>query len=120
MAGITLNGTTFYPSDVPKTIEKIGVSLVAANGSRTWVQRTTAAGAAIHKRVWVIPWRGVSNTVRAAVQTIFLLTAPFTFVDHLGTSYTVQCEADGYDETVSLVQTDSINYYDITLTIYEV
>lgn len=109
---VTLNGTTFYPSDVPKTLTKVGKSLVSVNGTRTWIHRG-------HKRSWELSWNTVSNTVRGQVQTIALLTSTFTFVDQLSVSYTVQCEADCYQESVAFISRDGTLYYDLTLTIYE-
>lgn len=119
MAGIFLNSTEFFPSDAPKTTEKIGVLLQGANGKRTWVQRVTSGGAAIHKRQWQISWNDVDATVRAAVEAIFLLATTFPYVDQHGTTYTVQCEADGYSDAVTTIAPDGTLYYDVELTIYE-
>lgn len=118
MAGIMLNGTTFYPSDVPKELSKIGVSLPMASGTRRFVQRTVS-GTPVFKRTWALPWLIVPEATRAAVQTIALLTTTFTFVDHLGVSYTVQTEEDSYTEKVSVIVSNTVFYYDLTLKLYQ-
>lgn len=119
MAGIFLNGVEFFPSDAQKTTEKIGAVHIAANGNRTWIQRVDAGSNPIHKRQWTIPWKDVPEAVRAAVEAIFLLATTFPYVDQHGTSYTVQCEADGYNESVTTIAPDGTLYYDVELTVYQ-
>jgi hypothetical protein len=112
---ISLNGTVFHPTSVKKVPHKIGKLLEAASGKRNWVHRT-------HKREWEIAWNGVPEATRAAIETIFLLTTTFTFIDLNGTSYTVQCEGDDYSQS-----TDADHYafdddtlrWDVTLRIHE-
>lgn len=116
---ITLNGTTFHPSDIGKETSKIGVSLVMASGTRRFVHRTVS-GTPQYKRTWTIPWNNVSETVRAAVAAIEALTTTFTYVDEHGTSYTVQCEGDSYTEKINTIVSDTELTYDVQLKIYQV
>lgn len=117
MAGISLNGTTFYPSDIQQQIYRIGVLLESANGDRTWVQRLDGSSNPIRKREWAISWDDVGETVRAAVETIVLLGTTFAFVDVHSVSRTVQCEADDYKESVSYIDGTGAPLYTVNLTI---
>lgn len=116
---ISLNGTTFYVSDINKDTSKIGVTLVAASGRRRFAHRTVS-GTPVYKREWSIPWNNVSETVRAAVAAIYALTTTFTFVDEHGTSYTVQCEDGGHSEKINTIVSNTELTYDLTLKIYEI
>jgi hypothetical protein len=112
MAGISLNGTTFHPSDIQADELKIGESLVARSGARTWVQYGT-------KRSWDLSWKNVAKATRDAVRTIFRLTTTFPYVDEDGVSVTVQCEASGYSSSVATIEDAATVRYDLKLTIYE-
>lgn len=112
MAAPTLNGTTFYPSDIQRRTKRTGTLTVAANGARTWTQRGT-------KQEFVVSWRLVDNTIRAAIQTIANLTTTWTFVDENGASYTVQCEGEPIDAAVGLIDGAGDPLYDVTLTFFE-
>jgi hypothetical protein len=115
---ITLNGTTFHPSDIAKETSKIGVALVAASGRRRFVHRTSS-GTPIYKRTWTLPFDNVSETVRLAVAAIYALTTTFTFVDEHGTSYTVQCEDGGYSEKINTIVSNTELTYDLTLKVLQ-
>jgi hypothetical protein len=110
--GIFMDGDEFFPSDVQKTITKIGVSLAMADGSRRWVQRA-------NKHTWAISWERVNVFVRGAVEAVALLGTTFAFVDQDGFSHTVQCEADAYSDSVAAISPDNTLYYDISLTVLE-
>lgn len=119
MAGISMNATAFYPSDIKETVTKIGKSLPAASGKRRWAQRVDSGGTPIHKRTWDISWEMVGETVRAQVETIALLATTFAFVDQHSVSYTVQCEDDPYQANVSDIGGDGTLYYSVSLKIYQ-
>lgn len=115
MGAITLNGTTFYASDVQETGEKIGVAIQAANGARRWAQRA-------NKRSWQISWKDVDVSVQTAVRNVFNLTTTFTFVDENGNSATVLCEAGAFKSTVATIGTVNgaqVLYYNVDLTLME-
>lgn len=121
MASITLNGTTFTPSDISLEYTKQGVSLVAASGSRRWVQRVTGGGSAIYKHKWVLTWNRATEAVRAAVSVVYSLNSTFTYVDPHGISYTAQCEGegDGFKTNISLIADGPTLYYDVELIVYQ-
>jgi hypothetical protein len=119
MAGISLNGVTFYPSDVPEELELIGESIVSDNGTRRWIQIVDGSSNPIRKRSWTIPWNDVPAATRAAIKAIALLGTTFTFVNELGESYTVQCEEKCFSSNVSTISGDNLNYYTVSLTIFE-
>jgi len=116
MAAPTLNGTTFYPSNIEPEHEKIGESIgPAMNGARRWAH-------AADKRKWTITWTRVPLATLTAVRAIFALTASFTFVDENGASATVFCEAGALRSSVGelgLVSGAQVIYYDITLQLTE-
>jgi hypothetical protein len=115
---VTLNSVAVYPSDIQLTTRKIGVSLVMASGARVWVDRLDGVDP-IAKRQWELTWDGATAAVRTIVAAAFALSAPFAFVDQYGGSYTVQCEDDGYQESVNLIAGDGTLYYDLSLTVFE-
>lgn len=117
---ITLNGTAIFPSDAPKTKNKIGVLQTNANGGRTFIQRTTGGGAAIHKSEWQLSWEGVSETIRAQIETLYNVAATMVYVDQHATTYTVICADEGYDDSVIAISPDGTLYYDVQLRILEV
>jgi hypothetical protein len=126
MNGVTYDGTPSAnpthprkPTGLTRKEEKIGRVLVAANGARTWVQRVDGSSNPIRKRTWEIAWDKANETTRAALRTLNALATTWTFVDQLGTSYTVQTEAEDYEEEYAM--TDSANnlYYRCKLTVRE-
>lgn len=112
MSVIALNGTSFYPTDAPKELTKVGTSLVMANGTRRFVYRA-------HKRSWELSWSSVPNATRAAIETIALLVSTFIYDDQHGSSWTVQCEDGCYSDSVAIIAGDGTLYYDVKLVIHE-
>lgn len=119
MGIIQLNGTNFYPSDAPISYSKVGVTLVAANGTRRFAHRTTG-GTPIFKASWDLQWNMVTHAVRVAVATIHALTTTFTYKDQDGTNWTVQCEDGGYSDSVAFIAGNGDLYYNVTLKIFQV
>jgi hypothetical protein len=117
---ITLNSVAIYPSDAPKTKNKVGALQTTANGGRTWIQRVTGGGAAIYKSEWNLTWEGVSETIRAQVEALHDITVSMPYVDQHGTSYTVICADGSYDDSVSAISPDGTLHYDVSLKILEV
>lgn len=115
---VTLNSLNVYPSDIQLTTRKIGVLLVMASGARVWVNRLSGA-TPIMKRQWELTWDGTTAAERTTVAAVFDYAVPFAFVDQYGESYTVQCEEDGYSESVALIAGDGTLYYDLSLTLLE-
>jgi hypothetical protein len=117
---MTLNGVTIHPSDAPKKKSKVGKLQTTANGGRTFIQRTTALGAAIHKSEWALTWQNVTETIRAQIEAIYTVAATMTYVDQHGTSYTVICEENGYNDSVAIIAPDNVTlYYNVSLAIVE-
>jgi hypothetical protein len=115
MAHIQLNGAVFYPSNTETTIRKHGTSLIAANGTRRWIQRG-------HKRQFALSWERAPLATLTALTTIALLTTTFPYVDPFGTTYTVQCEDEALRYAVGLIARQAgavVLYYDIQMTIFE-
>jgi hypothetical protein len=117
---MSLNGVLIYPSDAPKKKSKIGKLQTTANGGRTFIQRTTALGAPIHKSEWPLTWNDVPEATRAAIEALYNVTGNMTYVDQHGTNYTVICEENGYEDSVSTIAPDNVTlYYNVSLTILE-
>lgn len=117
---ITLNGIAIYPDEAPKTKRKIGAMQETANGGRTWLQRTTAGGAAIHKSEWKLKWNHATEVIRAQVEALYNVATTMTYVDQHGTNYTVVCGDDPYEDGISIIYDNTTNYYSVSLTIFEV
>lgn len=79
---VSLNATLFYPTGIERTLEKVGDELIAADGTLRFYYRKT-------RKIWTLQWNNVHETVVALVTIIANLTTSFTFIDDLGTSYTV-------------------------------
>lgn len=123
MADLILNGTTYSGSPTntsnpqrpstyrPKNLKK-GRLLEGANGALTWVQRGV-------KWQWTIGWKRANQTTQTAVLALRNLTTSFTFVNHLGVSYTVITVGD--DDHEEDVVTDRANAYkyDLELVLRE-
>lgn len=114
--GTTYSGTPASPANpyrpmaIEVSVEKIGKVIVAANGNRTWVHQSI-------KRTWTISWEKASETTRAALRALHLLTTTFTFTDQFGTSYTVQTEADDLKENTAHSDRANAYFYDLTLIV---
>lgn len=116
---VTLNGVALSLVDIAKKKRKSGVTLLADDGTRHYVQRVTSGGAAIIKHEWELSTEGVSNTMRAAIEAIANLSSTMVFVDENGANYTVQCESESYQHSVAFIDGAGIAYYTVRLTIYE-
>lgn len=115
MAAPTLNGVTFYPSDIAPDHEKIGHEIQAADGSRRWAHRAD-------KRTWKIEWKSVPLATLTAVRAIFNLTTTFTFVDENGDAATVFCKAGALSSSVAEIGQNSggqVLLYNVSLTLTE-
>ncbi|MCC7267060.1 MAG: hypothetical protein IT546_06930 [Caulobacteraceae bacterium] len=100
MAAITLNGTTFYPSDIEEEADKIGRELEAADGSRRFVHRA-------NKRAWSIAFDRVPLATLTALRTIYGLTTTFAFVDENANAYTVYCPPGALSSSVGMLATEA-------------
>lgn len=115
MATISLNGTSFTPSGVDETREKIGSAIQAANGARRFAHRA-------HKRTWTLTWTHVTATVRDAVRAIYALTTTFAYVDENANSVTCLCLPGGFQSSVSAITYEGgalTLRYTVTLTVSE-
>jgi hypothetical protein len=115
MAGVTLNGTTFYPSNVEEDLEKYGAELRAKSGKRRWIHRA-------HKRSWKLSFDDVPLSVLTALRTVATLTTTFTFVDENANSYTVLCTEAPLSSGITTIGTQAgvqVLLYSPTLQIYE-
>jgi hypothetical protein len=121
MANISLNGTTYdgtpaagsnpwKPASITRRDIKIGVTNVAADGTRTLVLRGI-------KREWDIEWEKVNATTRNALRTLHALTTTFTFVDEDGTSWTVQTEEGDHEDSTAYTSGANVQYYDTKITL---
>jgi hypothetical protein len=119
MAVVTLNGTSFYPSDIQVEFTKVGVSLVADNGSRRFVHRLSGA-TPINKLNWVLSWERVTETVRGQIGVIANLSTTFTYVDQHAVSYTVQTEESAFTSSIAFVAAGAVLYYNVELRIWQV
>jgi len=115
----SLNGTLVYPSNIQLETSKIGVSLVAASGARRFVHRLSGA-TPIYKRQWALTWNSVPASVRTIVVGVYAVTVPFVFIDQFSVSWSVQCEDQGYTDSVSVIAGDGTLYFDIDLRLFQV
>lgn len=119
MSIITLNGTQIFPTDAPKKRSKIGRLQTNANGGNTFVQRTVA-GSPVTKSVWDLSFDNITEARRATVESLYAVAAAMAYVDQKGTTYSVICAEDGYNESVSLILPDGTYRYTVSLTLLEV
>jgi len=127
MPTVTLNGTSFAGkvSDadsvrratytITLSRPKYGKELRAADGTPTILIRGT-------KRSWELRWKRVPEVTRAAVETIAALSATFAFIHPNGTTYTVLCGLEDYQEEPdpdATLPTGPTYAYDVTLTVRE-
>lgn len=128
MAAIVINGVTYDgaggnphpPSKIDLTIQKIGKTMVSANGGRTFVARTSG-GVPIRKRTWTLSWEHGSTVDRNAVRALLAVATTFTYADEEGTSYTVHVEEDdAYTHAPSFTKADNSLLYDLSITLKEV
>lgn len=110
----TLNGVTFYPSDIAINERVTGVSFEALDGSRRAARRN-------RKKDITLTWNNVALSVLTALRAIAALTSTFTFVDENAVSYTVFCPVDTnpLSSSVADVLQDGTVEYNITLSLLE-
>jgi hypothetical protein len=110
----TLNGTTFYPSDIAIEVQRVGVSFQALDGTRRTAYRAS-------KRNITMEWKQVSLTILNQLRVIAALTTTFTFVDENSTSMTVFCPSGetALKSNVAAILPDNSVEYDATLTLWE-
>jgi hypothetical protein len=126
MATVSINGTSFdgtpngsgnqsawQPTGYEPSEIKVGVTLPAADGTRNRVERGT------NKGKWVIKWEKTNAATMLALRTIQRLNTTFTFVDTEGVSHTVQTEDDPFERGFALVSRSNVQYWNVTLTLYE-
>jgi hypothetical protein len=125
MANLNINGTAFTgtpsggnasawrPTGITNKEQKIGTTLVAANGTRNRVERS------INKRVWEIRWDNTNNATMLTLKSIHELNTTFTFFDLTGASYTVQTE-DEWTPEFSFTSAAGNDYWNVTLVLYQV
>ncbi|HNP70618.1 MAG TPA: hypothetical protein PKK15_05905 [Kouleothrix sp.] len=95
MSYLIINGTTYsglpngtgnqsawQPTGYVPKIEKIGTTLVAADGTHNRVERASP------KRAWKIDWDGCNNATRLALATLAALGSSFSMTDFDGATYT--------------------------------
>lgn len=109
----TGNAAAWQPTGYEATFEPIGVTLVAANGTRNRVRRGTT------KRRWVITWERTNAATVTTLRTINGLATSFAFTDPDGGAYTVQIE-DALPVTFNFIDGSGTTYWDVTLNLYEV
>lgn len=117
---ISLNGTTYNgganpypPTKIAKKRTKVGKTLVMASGVRVFVYGGN------NKSGWVLTWENANEVTRAAVAAVTVLTTTFAFVDQLGVTRTVQCEADEQVEDTAFTTAANAILYDVQLTIWQ-
>lgn len=126
MANLVINSVTFSgtpdgagnqsawkPTGYTPSLEKIGQTLVAADGTRNRVERNVV------KRVWTIRWERCNTATKDTLKSIAALMTTFTFVDDAGTSSTVQVE-DAFEPAWVTTDVGGNNYWDCALTLKQV
>lgn len=126
MGHLIINGGTFngipggtgdqarcQPTGIETSEIKIGVTLVAANGTRNRVER------GVNKQKWVIPWEKTNVATYLTLRAIQRLNTTFAFVDTEGTAYTAQTEDDEFTRSFSFIDAAGVQWWDVVLTIYE-
>lgn len=106
------NASAWKPTGYVPTQEKIGATLVSANGTRTRVERNAV------KRTWKISWERTNTATKDTLKTIAALMTTFSFSDDTGASYTVQVE-DGYEPEWMATDVAGNNYWNCSLTLVE-
>jgi hypothetical protein len=107
------NQSAWQPTGITLSETKVGVTLVAADGTRNRVERNAV------KRVWTITWALTNTATMQTVRTIQRLMTTFAFVDLEGASYTVQTE-DAFEPEFNMIDVADNRYWDVQLVIYQV
>lgn len=127
MAHVIINGTTFdglgngtgnqsalQPTGYTARERKVGMTLVAADGTRNRVERS------VTKREWELAWENTNLATYQAVRTIQRLYTTFAFTDIEAAAYTVQTEDDDFEAEHAFVSAGGVHYYSITLHLLQV
>lgn len=107
------NQAAWTPTGIMQNETKIGVTLVAANGTRNRIERN------VIKRVWTIRWDETNQATMQTVRTIARLMATFTFIDLEGVSYTVQTQ-DEFAPEFAFTSAAGVNHWNVELILYQV
>lgn len=112
---IAMNGTSFAPTSIEVTTDKIGITKRAANGKLYFYFRA-------NKRKWAMEWNSLQESGVGAIRTIGALTTAFTLVDEAGTSHTVIVPPGGYSQELSAerISLANVAYYNVSLQLEEV
>ena len=99
MAAVSLNGIAFtglpngsgnqsgwQPTSYQEILERVAVTLVAANGTRNRVER------GVIKRQWVLKWEPCNLATSTTLRTLMSVTTTWTFTDFVSGGYSVQTE----------------------------
>jgi hypothetical protein len=109
----TGNQSGWQPTGYTAKESKIGVTLVAADGTRNHIERNVV------KRVWEISWDGTNNATMQTIRTIQRLMTTWTFSDIEGNSFTVQSEEGDFEVAFAWIDPAGNRYWDVTLTVYQ-
>ena len=107
------NQSAWKPTGYQVGQEKIGQTLVSANGSRTRVERNVV------KRTWQVRWEMTNTATKDTLKTIAALMTTFAFSDDAGNSWTVQVE-DAFEPEWRTTDPAGANYWTCTLTLTQV
>lgn len=125
MATLVLNGTTYsglpngtgnqsawQPTSYDLVAERIGVTLVAANGTRNRVERS------VTKRQWEIGWDATNSATKSTIETLAAVATTWTMTAYDGSTYTVQTE-EPPDISWAFNTSSGASFWDITLKVYQ-
>lgn len=112
---ITINGTSFNPTSIEYSIEKVGESRRMADGTLRYYHRA-------NKYKWTLQWASVRESRVSAIQTVGELTTSTTFIDYEGVSHTVILLPGCFKKTLSADKVASLTarYFDVELVLDEV
>jgi hypothetical protein len=129
MPNATLNAVTFTgrpgdhtartaPKKATRNPYKVGVVHTGADGTLN----VMLGNGGDPRNVFTLEWENVGPVTRTAVQAAFALASDFPYVDEDGTTWTVQCLLDDYEEehVESIPNAGAVmKLYNITLTMRE-
>lgn len=107
------NQSAWKPTGYQVSQEKIGQTLVSANGSRTRVERNAV------KRTWRVRWEKTNTATKDTLKTIAALMTTFSFSDDAGATWTVQVE-DAFAPEWQTTDAAGANYWNGELTLKQV
>lgn len=109
----TGNQSAWQPTKYAISEQKIGATLIAANGTRNRVER------GVNKRIVTIAWEKTNQATMQALRTIQRLTTTFTIADFEGNSITVQTEDDAFAPAWNFNNRAGTPYWDVDVVYYE-